>query len=181
MSRYYTGRRASVWPWVLLVAWVAVIWGHSLMPGESSSEESRFVVDLVRKIAYGLYTTDNPFLARLIEEHPGVLRILQDSSLLSYYVRKGAHFSEYFVLGLLALNAVRRTFEHPLASIAVIGLLWAGIPGIDETIQRYVPGRAGMLSDVMIDMSGFGLALALCLPFVLLGALFGGRRTAEEW
>lgn len=181
MSRYHTGRRASVWPWILLVAWVAVIWGHSLMPGDSSSEESRIVVDLVRKVAYGLYTTDNPLLVRLIEEHPGVLRILQDSSLLSYYVRKGAHFSEYFVLGILAFNAVRTTFAHPLASIVVIGLLWAGIPGIDETIQRYVPGRAGMFTDVMIDMSGFGLAMVLCLIFALLGALFGGRRASEEW
>lgn len=181
MSRYDTGRRFSVWPWVLLVAWVAVIWGHSLMPGDASSEESRFFVDLFRKVAYGLYTSDNPLLLRLIEEHPGILRILQDSSLMSYYVRKAAHFSEYFILGLLAFNAVRATFAHPIASMAVIGLLWAGIPGIDETIQRYVPGRAGMFTDVMIDMSGFGLALALCLPFALLAALFGRRRPAEAW
>ena len=181
MGRYDAGRRIPVWPWVLLVVWIAVIWGHSLMPGNSSSEESQLVVNLIRKVAYGLYTSDNPILLRLIDEHPGILRIMQDGSLMSYYVRKGAHFSEYFVLGLLAINAVRATFAHPIVSLAVIGLLWAGIPGIDETIQRYVPGRAGMITDVMIDMSGFGLALVLCVPFLLLGALFGGRRTEERW
>ncbi len=58
------------------------------------------------------------------------------------------------VLGILATHAFdlegRRTFDVLLPT-AVFLLL---IPSIDETIQLFVPGRAGMITDVMIDCCG---------------------------
>ena len=44
----------------------------------------------------------------------------------------------------------RRTFDVLLPT-AVFLLL---IPSIDETIQLFVPGRAGMITDAMIDCCG---------------------------
>ena len=44
----------------------------------------------------------------------------------------------------------RRTFDVLLPT-AVFLLL---VPSIDETIQLFVPGRAGMITDVMIDCCG---------------------------
>ena len=163
--------RSSGFSWLLLIVWVAVIWGHSLMSGQQSSLESGLVVSMVRKVAYGLYSSENPLFMRIVQDHPSIMEILADSGRLSFYVRKAAHFSEYFVLGLLAFNAVRATFRHPLISLCVVGAIWVAVPNLDELIQRFVPGRAGMSTDVMIDMSGFALAIALCLPFALIGAL----------
>ena len=61
---------------------------------------------------------------------------------------------EYMVLGILATHAFdlegRRTFDVLLPT-AVFLLL---VPSIDETIQLFVPGRAGMITDVMIDCCG---------------------------
>ena len=168
----------------MLAVWVCVIWGHSLMPGSQSSSESSFVLGLVRKAGTWLFAQNIPQLQQLLDAHPGIMRVFADNDLLHHYVRKAGHFSEYFVLGILALNAVRLTFAHPLACAAVFGAIWAGVPNIDETIQRFVPGRAGMTTDVLIDMCGFGCGFLSCLLVLcicsLLGSLFdlltGGRR-----
>ena len=66
----------------------------------------------------------------------------------NFVIRKCAHFTEYMVLGILATRTFdiegRRTFDVLLPT-AVFLLL---IPSIDETIQLFVPGRAGMITDV---------------------------------
>ena len=46
-----------------------------------------------------------------------------------------------------------------LAVLAVEFLLL--IPSIDETIQLFVPGRAGMITDVMIDCCGAATGVVL--------------------
>lgn len=171
MTRRTSQRSFPLWPWVLLVLWLCVIWGHSLMSGEDSGNESQIVVELVRRVAYKLYASGNPLVLKVTSRFPGILGILENDEAISFYVRKAAHFTEYFVLGVLAFNAVRLTFAHPLISLAVIGTLWMGVPNIDETIQRFTPGRAGMFTDTLIDMAGFGLALSLCLLLWLVAAL----------
>lgn len=79
----------------------------------------------------------------------------------NFVVRKCAHFTEYLVLGILATHAFdfegRRTFDVLLPT-AVFLLL---IPSIDETIQLFVPGRAGMITDVMIDCCGAATGVVL--------------------
>jgi VanZ family protein len=76
------------------------------------------------------------------------------------------------MLAILAFNAVRTTFAQPLASAAIFGGIWYLVPNIDETIQRYVPGRAGMTSDVLLDMCGFACGFALCLVCAGIASLF---------
>ena len=65
------------------------------------------------------------------------------------------------VLGILATHAFdlegRHTFDVLLPT-AVFLLL---VPSIDETIQLFVPGRAGMITDVMIDCCGSTTGVAL--------------------
>ena len=83
-----------------------------------------------------------------------------------FLIRKGAHLTEYAVLALLALRAVRRSM-HPAAS----GWSWkaAGLAllisttyaATDEFHQSFVPGRTPSPGDVMIDSAGALAALAL--------------------
>jgi VanZ family protein len=170
-------RRGSVIvPWLLVGLWVSVIWGQSLLAGADSSSESEWFMDLVRRGAAWLYSSDIPVITRFLDAHPGILATLADTDRLHFLIRKGAHFSEYFVLGLLVLNAVRRTLRSIASMALTLCMIWATVPGIDETIQRFVPGRAGMLRDVFIDMSGFGSAVALCLPFLLIGSILSGPK-----
>lgn len=167
-------RHPLLW-WTLLLAWICVIWGHSLKPGAASDAQSYQVVGILQRVAAWLALQDNPTVSTILQEHPGIIRILSDPALTNHYVRKGAHFAEYFVLGILVFKAVRAALTNPAASLLLMGVLWAGVPYLDETIQRYVPNRSGQLSDVLLDMSGAGTALLLCAFFAGLAAVFAPR------
>lgn len=72
-------------------------------------------------------------------------------------LRKIAHFVEFAGLSVLVFNAFRQTFGHccPYLSFFVT----AAYAATDELHQLFVPGRAGMLTDILID--SFGAAAAI--------------------
>ncbi len=78
--------------------------------------------------------------------------------LTEHLLRKVAHFGEFMILGLLLALWLRG------------GVSWPAFGGLvcalgDETIQLYVEGRSGQVSDVWIDFFGVlaGVALVLAL------------------
>lgn len=166
--------RSIIVPWLLVAGWICLIWGQSLLPGMDSSSESLWFMNLVRRGAAWLYGSDIPAVSRFLVAHPGIMDLLSDSDRLHFLIRKAAHFSEYFVLGVLVLHAVRRTLKSLMSMAFTLCMIWATVPGIDETIQRFVPGRAGMFRDVLIDMGGFGTAVAICLPIMAIWSMIAG-------
>lgn len=113
------------------VLWLALIFGHSSMPAELSHEESTGLLALLQKIL--------PWLSHTV-------------------LRKLAHFGEFAVLGVLMTGLFRRlngfTLPRPLSACLFAALT-------DETIQLFVVGRSGQISDVWIDFAGavFGTVL----------------------
>ncbi len=81
-------------------------------------------------------------------------------------IRKLAHYSEYTAIGALMLScAYSRDRFRPhrfLAYVLGAGLLTAVI---DETIQLFVEGRAGMIADVWIDFGGVVTGTLIMLGF----------------
>jgi hypothetical protein len=70
-------------------------------------------------------------------------------------LRKVAHAAEFAVLGVLLLRAVQRpTLAFLLASAYAVS---------DEIHQTFVPGRLGSPLDVLIDMSGVAVGIAVAL------------------
>lgn len=125
--------RSRAWG-VALACWVAFVWGHSLVQGPDSALESGRVVALLRPLF----------------EAAGVC----DVDLMTFVVRKCAHFTEYAVLGALAAGLWRSlsSRRRPPAWLASLGV--ALVPVVDECIQLFVPGRSGALRDVLIDLAG---------------------------
>ena len=81
---------------------------------------------------------------------------------MHYFIRKFAHFTEYFVFSLLILRAIRAgRRETHLAWTAVAILLVAGYAALDEFHQSFVPGRTPLLTDVLIDTTGGATAQAV--------------------
>jgi len=74
---------------------------------------------------------------------------------IHFYIRKSAHFTEYFILGLLLLRGIRggrRGVKLAWALVAIsIVFCYASL---DEFHQSFVPGRTPAFPDVMIDISG---------------------------
>ena len=71
---------------VLTVLWIAVIWGHSLMPADLSKQESGGLLSLL--IQYLPWLTD-------------------------HIIRKAAHFTEYAILGALLFGATKGGRRSP--------------------------------------------------------------------
>ena len=72
-----------------------------------------------------------------------------------YVLRKGAHMTEYAVLGALLLRALGRPFPALLLGIAYAGT--------DEVHQRFVSGRHSSPFDVAFDACGVALGLLIVL------------------
>ena len=98
----------------------------------------------------------------------------QEIELIHAFVRKAAHFIEYFILGLLLVRAFRGDFTESwkwrwsLFALIVL-ILWAAI---DEFHQSFVSTRTASALDVGIDTAGGMLAQ-------LVGALWHRYRRKE--
>ena len=133
----------TVWM-ATLVLWVLVIWVHSLIPGPASTDESMTFVRLITPLLNILH--------------------VDDLDLVHTVVRKGAHLSEYFVLAMLSVVALRPRLAVPLWPAVMHALLCVAVPCIDElVIQVRVPGRDGSVRDVLIDMAGFALGTLIAV------------------
>lgn len=131
MSKKYK----KLWIWILPVLMISFIWDNSLTVGSASGSFSKEVA---------------MFLLNIVEKTGFTISF----DTFHFYVRKLAHFSEYFLLAMLVCSAaniapiIKRKRLQPLP-------FWILVPVIDETIQLFVPGRCGALTDVCIDMTGF--------------------------
>jgi VanZ family protein len=99
-----------------------------------SSNQSDFIVD-----------TLHPFIQRL-GIHMGV-------DTFSFWIRKLAHFTEYFILGVLLFVAYQSSYQK-MKLYTIIFLQGLITASIDETIQLFTPNRSGELRDVLIDFLG---------------------------
>ena len=79
------------------------------------------------------------------------------------FIRKLAHFTEFAILGGLVINLLARipafdknqdACKTPAASIAISWILTCAYAASDEIHQAFVPGRACMITDVLIDSAG---------------------------
>jgi len=87
----------------------------------------------------------------------------------NFMLRKAAHFTEYLILGFFLAKALasgaslRYAFHYALLA----GIIYAGL---DEFHQYFVPGRAMLFCDVMLDSAG-----------VLCGDAIGLGLRLERW
>ena len=122
---------------ILIAANLALIWGNSLLPGESSGAISGGVVAFLGQ-----------FLPFLLTEAGHT------------FLRKAAHFSEFALLGLLYSGRHALAKGETPPHLMLFGLT---VACIDETIQIFTPERASSLIDVWIDASGFALGLVVII------------------
>ena len=130
--------------------WICIIFSFSLQPAEVSENLSSDV---------GRILLENLF--------PEVLECSGDSTIDSlgvfhFFLRKAAHFTEYFVLGILMTITLRKFAwkKRRYCNLAVI-LLCILVASMDETIQLFVSGRSGQISDVLLDCTGALLGMGL--------------------
>ncbi len=127
--------------WILLFMWIGFIFYNSCQIGADSTSASDVIVYWV------IETTKAP------------LTWYQQISLL---VRKGAHFTEYALLGFSSVLAQTISPLKVFSNTKYL-LVFLLVPFIDETIQAFVPGRNNSIIDVGIDSLGFLTGFTICL------------------
>jgi VanZ family protein len=127
--------------WAPVIAWMLLIFVASgdLMSAEHTS---RFLV---------------PFLLWL---KPDIS--VETVAQIHFFVRKLGHLAEYAILATLlwrAFDKSQRGFQRAAATAFVIAAVYASL---DEFHQSFIPSRTGALQDVLIDLCGAMLGLAVC-------------------
>lgn len=88
--------------------------------------------------------------------------------LMHHYIRKTAHFTEYFIFSLLILRAIRAGRQDTRLTWALLAIIIvAGYAALDEFHQSFVPGRTPLVTDVLLDTTG-GTVAQIVAAFVLL-------------
>lgn len=123
--------------WIAVVMWCVVIFFFSQQNGQESGNTS----ELVKKLFMLIGIDVNSILGEMA----------------TLVIRKGAHFTEYFILYLLTFNAIGNggKLKRRLAGALMFTVFYAAS---DEIHQYFIPGRACALKDVLIDSSGGVLA-----------------------
>jgi VanZ family protein len=134
--------------YVPLFLWLGVIF--LLSSGQGSSGRTSVII--------------RPILEFLFPSAP-------EETLLFYHglIRKCAHFTEYFVLGILACRAFRTLFKARGVYLAALGLVVL-TASLDEFNQSFNPLRTGSPWDVAIDVAGGVTAILLVSLFRHTGA-----------
>ena len=143
------------WRSIFLIAticWISVIFAFSLQSADVSSEVSSGLGKM-------LLETFVPELLEELENMSG-----DQLGLLHHLLRKCAHFTEYFVLGVLMMLTLLQMLFKKKAAIG-IGLSML-VASVDETIQLFVPGRSGQVTDVLLDTIGAGVGIAVAYVMV---------------
>lgn len=127
---------------LITIAVTIFIFMNSMKDGEESAKQSGFFTDLAEKALNAVGLTPN-----------------RDT--VSLFIRKLAHFSEYFVLSASAAVALYLGFNNRKA--AIIAPLYAfSVAVCDEFIvQALTAGRGPAWTDVLIDTSGAVFAFSV--------------------
>ncbi len=122
---------------VVTCLWVCVIFAFTLQPGEISGNLSDGLLGQILRIFC-------PQLMGSLSE--------AEFAVLHTVLRKCAHFTEFFILGILAFSAL--SANRMKLRFAVSAAFCALVASADETIQLFVPDRAGRILDVLLDCTG---------------------------
>ena len=134
----------------ITLIWTAVIFSFSLQSGEVSGDLSGSVLEAL----LGFFM-------------PGVLESPEKLELFHLILRKCAHFTEFMILGVLSLIALK---YMKIGYKSIVGLGYCVlIASLDETLQLFVSGRAGRVQDVVIDSAGalaWIVIVFICFKFI---------------
>ena len=150
---------------LLLIGWMGLIFYLSHQNADDSSLLSGGLIKKVASFIFPNLSSDS--LENLVAS-------------LQFIVRKGAHFSLYGVLGVLAFVTVITYSKIHLAVRVFISFLISAFYAMsDEYHQTFIKGRSGEIRDVIIDCSGALLGILIALAIYGLRNVIKNRRSGK--
>lgn len=132
--------------WIAALLWMALIFYLSHQPATTSNALSTGITEVLVKTVERVAPNANI-----------------DIQSFNNIVRKNAHFLAYLALGVLVINALRRSGVNEYRSVVLALGICVLFAISDEVHQLFVPGRGGQVSDVLIDSAGASVGMGIYL------------------
>ncbi len=149
-----------VFSWILVILWMGLIFYLSDMNGDDSTYKSGKTINTAIKVAVNATNT-----VGITSTSPNSTKVDRTSELLQYPLRKLMHFSMYFVLSLLLVNALYRSGVKG-KKIFYIALLVSALYACTDEFHQLFSNRTASFIDVIIDTSGSLVAVILINIFI---------------
>lgn len=152
-------KKIKVLSCIVTVALMALIFFFSSQTAEASSKTSSGITQKIAEFISYITNWGN------VEEITLAIHKL---------IRKIAHFTLFFMLSLSVSNSVFQLFRTEKLKLFVISSGFCFFYAItDEIHQMFVPGRAAMIKDVIIDLAGAMIGAGM---FLLIRYLYKRRK-----
>ena len=133
---------------ILAIIWMGVIFMFSAQVSDESKSSSNKVTSAVVNTVISIKKEN------ISEEKRQ--KIIEDKT---FIVRKSAHFTEYFILGLILILYLQ-TKEKLATKYIILAIIFCVLYAIsDEIHQLFVDGRSCKIMDILIDTCGSSLAI----------------------
>ena len=136
---------------ILIIVWMFIIFNFSNQNGNVSKETSN---SLIVKIVSTISSKE------LSQEEQQKL-----TSTYSKIVRKTAHFTAYFILGVLSFRLYYKIYGLTPKALVYPFILCFIYACSDEIHQLFISGRSGEILDVLIDTCGATFSIAFLFIF----------------
>ena len=133
---------------ILAIIWMGVIFMFSAQVSDESKSSSNKVTSAVVNTVISIKKEN------ISEEKRQ--KIIEDKT---FIVRKSAHFTEYFILGLILILYLQ-TKEKLATKYIILAIIFCVLYATsDEIHQLFVDGRSCKVMDILIDTCGSSLAI----------------------
>jgi VanZ family protein len=167
MGKLYKSRKLIIiTSWTLVILNLGLIFYFSSKSADQSKELSGNVTKIV---------------AQSVQKVSPSKEATIDIEILHYLLRKNAHFFSYLVLGVLVMNAMKRSGVDGFKGIIVTFLICVLYAISDEFHQTFVLGRSGEVRDVIIDSAGVTIGILKYLGLVrIIKRLFNKQQVIHK-
>lgn len=141
---------------ILTVLWCVMIFCFSAMEGDESTATSYWVGERICNTFVPQYHSWDSALQ---------MDLVMD---IDIFVRKGAHMMEYMILSMFVFGTVLPVKKETRAKKEIVKTAFVAFAlavcyaASDEFHQYFVPGRAAMVTDVLIDSGGVLIGVFIC-------------------
>ena len=133
---------------ILVLLCMITIFSFSSDKGLESSKKSSYIISIIEKL------TGKKYEDKQLE-------------VITFMVRKTAHFTIYFLFGFLLVSLFREYFIIDKKKFLIVIFLCMLYACSDEVHQLFVSNRSGKVSDVLLDTVGSFLGIVSYMKLFL--------------
>ncbi len=140
--------------WLVTVSIMLIIFFYSAKTATQSSAQS----DPIAQVVYSIVVPDDTEIT--VEQKADIMQSIQ------LFVRKMAHFLVFAALGFSFYASLTTHFLGTTKKFVLSQIFSSAYAASDEFHQLFVQGRAGRVSDILLDSAGALFGILLCFAMV---------------